>query len=298
MNRFIVLGFDMETDIGSYLKSYNGVQAGTRKILDILHRHDITATFFFTGDAAENNPQILQEVARAGHEIGCHSLKHETVGDAHFNMPNDSSILEQELQYRLQLNRQLVQDLCGILPVSYRAPRLWQGDAQVRVLEALGFLVDASYSVAVHRNMVVPYHPSRTSWLKAGDLRLLEMPNFAFREDPRRFRRYFGNNDQWPLLRLIGADFVIKHLEELVAEQVAAASSACFLFYLHPWEFERMPAKYRYDEGTFCFRPELHKNCGPRMVSEFARFVEKALDAGYNFTTCAGYREFYERGQG
>ena len=58
MEKYIIFGFDMETDIGSYLKTYNGVKYGTGKILSILKKYDIDATFLFTGDTAMNNPEI------------------------------------------------------------------------------------------------------------------------------------------------------------------------------------------------------------------------------------------------
>jgi peptidoglycan/xylan/chitin deacetylase (PgdA/CDA1 family) len=289
----MILGFDMETDIGSYLKTCTGVRNGTPRILGILSRLGVKATFFFTGDTAQQNPDIVQEVAREGHEIGCHSLKHETVGDAHFNMPNDSPILEEEMEHRIEMNRDIVRRTSGREPLSFRAPRLWQGDGQVRVLEKLGFLVDASYSVAAHREMSVPYHPSRASWLQAGDMKLLEIPNFAFRGDSARWRRYFGKNDQWPLLRLLGARFVLQNLPAVVNEQLTRAASACLLFYLHPWEFEPMPERYRYDEGTFHFRPELHQNCGRRMTRQFDLFLQGAREDGYELVTCEGYRAIH-----
>lgn len=164
MKKYILFGFDMESDIGSYLKSYRGVQQGTPVLLDILQRHGLPATFFFTGDTAKGNPEVVREVARRGFEVGCHSLKHETVGDVHFDMPGDIPILEEEVEHRLELNKKIVQDLCGRQPVSFRAPRLWQGQAQLAALEKLGFLVDASYSVFAHRERLTPYHPSREDW--------------------------------------------------------------------------------------------------------------------------------------
>jgi hypothetical protein len=124
-------------------------------------------------------------------------------------------------------------------------------------------------------------------------MKILEIPNFAFQEDGARYRRYFGKNDQWPLLRLLGARFVLQNLPPVVNEQLTMASSACLLFYLHPWEFEPMPAKYHYDEGTFAFKPELHQNCGPKMTREFDLFLRQALEKGYEFVTCEGYRAIH-----
>ncbi len=290
MKTFVILGFDMETDIGSYLKSYRGVRQGTPLILETLRRHGLPATFFFTGQTARDNPEVVREVARGGYDVGCHSLKHETVGDAHFDMPGDSPILEEEVEHRLELNQRIVQELCGSRPVSFRAPRLWQGQAQLAALEKLGFLVDASYSVFAHRDRLLPYHPSRDNWLAPGDMRILEIPNFAFDPASHNYERYFCKHDQWPLLRLLGARFVFARLADVLRRQAeAGAELGVLLFYLHPWEFQPMPGRYAYPEGTMRFRPELHANCGPRMAGEFERFLELALKEGWQFSSCRDF---------
>jgi hypothetical protein len=295
MKKYIIFGFDMETDIGSYLKTYNGVKRGTGKIVRILERYGIPATFFFTGDAASSNPDILKAVAAKGYEIGCHSLRHETVGEASFNMPNDSPILEGELENRLKLNVGIVRKLGGRKPVSFRAPRLWQGNGQIRVLEKLGFRTDASYSVAAHGKQLIPYHPSAKNWLERGGMKLLEIPNFAFLDREHDYSGYFCKNDQWPLLRLLGADFVAEKSRYVIERQGEQSGIGVLLFYLHPWEFEPMPAKFEYDEGTFHFKPELHENCGAFMQREFEKYIRRSLDDGFMFTTCRDFNKIWER---
>ena len=73
----VVLGFDMETDVGSWTPFYEGLKNGTPVILRLLEHHGITATFFFTGDSVKASPEALATVREAGHEIGAHSLFHE-----------------------------------------------------------------------------------------------------------------------------------------------------------------------------------------------------------------------------
>jgi peptidoglycan/xylan/chitin deacetylase (PgdA/CDA1 family) len=295
VKKHIIFGFDMESDIGSYLKSYRGVRQGTPVLLEILRRNSIPATFFFTGEAARQNPETAREVARLGYDVGCHSLRHETVGDAHFDMPGDIPILEEEVEHRLELNKRIVQDLAGEEPVSFRAPRLWQGQAQLAALEKLGFRVDASYSVFAHRERVAPYHPSRENWLVPGDMRILEIPNFAFDPSTYNYERYFCKHDQWPLLRLLGARFVFDRLGDVLRQQEAAGSGlGVLLFYLHPWEFQPMPGRYVYSEGTMHFRPELHANCGRKMAAEFERFIQMALRDGYQFSSCRDFAEVWD----
>ena len=55
-----VLGFDMETDIGSWTSFYDGFKIGAPRILKVLDKHGISATFFFTGDSARKNPEIVK----------------------------------------------------------------------------------------------------------------------------------------------------------------------------------------------------------------------------------------------
>jgi peptidoglycan/xylan/chitin deacetylase (PgdA/CDA1 family) len=48
----------------------------TGKILDILDRYDVKATFLMLGQAAKNNPALVREVANRGHTIGMHTQSH------------------------------------------------------------------------------------------------------------------------------------------------------------------------------------------------------------------------------
>ena len=134
----VVFGFDMETDVGSFTPYYEGVKHGTPELLKLLKKHDIRATFFWTGHAAENNPKMVGRVRDAGHETGCHGLFHETLGDPIFPLPNNWPILPSEVEGRLQIATQIVRDVSGDHPTSFRCPRLWGSTQVLNVLEKLG----------------------------------------------------------------------------------------------------------------------------------------------------------------
>ncbi len=51
----------------------------TPRLLEILRRHDAHATFFMVGKAAQNHPELVEEVAEAGHAIGNHSWDHPSL---------------------------------------------------------------------------------------------------------------------------------------------------------------------------------------------------------------------------
>jgi peptidoglycan/xylan/chitin deacetylase (PgdA/CDA1 family) len=48
----------------------------TLRLLDVLARHNARATFFMIGRYVRQRPEIVREVARAGHVIGNHTLTH------------------------------------------------------------------------------------------------------------------------------------------------------------------------------------------------------------------------------
>lgn len=49
----------------------------TEKMLSLLNRHSIKATFFLVGKEIEKEPDILAKISHFGHEIGNHSYYHD-----------------------------------------------------------------------------------------------------------------------------------------------------------------------------------------------------------------------------
>ncbi|MDK3257084.1 bifunctional polysaccharide deacetylase/glycosyltransferase family 2 protein [Blastococcus capsensis] len=54
----------------------------TPELLDLLAEHDVTATFFVTGEQVAKNPDVMRRIVREGHALGNHSLTHVDVGEA------------------------------------------------------------------------------------------------------------------------------------------------------------------------------------------------------------------------
>src|SRR4051812_16611229 len=55
------------------------MEACTRWLLDALAEVGAKATFFVVGQIAESHPQLIHDIAGAGHEVGCHSWDHRRV---------------------------------------------------------------------------------------------------------------------------------------------------------------------------------------------------------------------------
>lgn len=60
-----------------YLTFDDGPSEHTSKLLDILKKYNVKATFFCVANFAKNNPNIIKRMNKEGHAIGLHSLNHE-----------------------------------------------------------------------------------------------------------------------------------------------------------------------------------------------------------------------------
>ena len=278
-----VLGFDMETDIGSWTSFYDGFKIGTPRILDILKRRGITATFYFTADAAEHNPEWVKAVRDAGHEIGCHTLFHETIGDPLFEIPGMMPVLPEEVEHRIELATERVEKIAGVRPTSWRCPRLWGSTVVCNTLERLGYKSDASYPMYFYRERLTPYHPSKEDWTKEGDMKLIELPNFADLSMESK-DQYGRDMDQWPLWRTENAEAVMKHIEGYCKYCADKNVEPFLCFYMHPWEFAKMPEGLIYSgEGAVLPDPFIIKNCGDYSAEQFERLVIMLQEAGAEF---------------
>lgn len=294
----VVLGFDMETDIGSYTPFYEGVQHGTPHILEVLKRHDVKATFYWTGHAAEHNENMVRTVAAQGHETGCHGLFHETLGDAIFPLPNNWPILDSEVEGRLTIATDIIRKILGAAPVSFRCPRLWGSTQVVNVLEKLGYVSDASFPLYFHSAPFVPYYPSREDWTKPGDSTVLQIPNFCDLEmesqDP-----YGRDRDQWPLFRTHSADALMEKTIGFVRYVNIRGHRPVVCFYLHPWEYYPMQqGLIDFGECSVKPLPFIVQNCGPYAVDQFNKLCILLLEAGGRFVTANQLaREYAEKKQ-
>jgi peptidoglycan/xylan/chitin deacetylase (PgdA/CDA1 family) len=281
----VVYGFDMETDVGSFTPYYEGVKHGTPEVLKLLKKHGVSATFYWTGHAAENNPQMVRLVRDAGHETGCHGLYHETLGDPIFPLPNNWPILPSEVEGRLCEATRIVRKAGGVRPVSFRCPRLWGSTKVINVLESLGYVSDASFPLYFYKKPFTPYHPSARDWTKTGRLRLVEIPNFCDlsmkSNDP-----YQRDRDQWPVFRTKSAEAVMEKAESFIAYVQARKRRPVLCFYLHPWEFHPMPqGSLDFGESSVKPLPFIVKNCGQKAVRQLDRLTSMLRRCGGRFVT-------------
>ncbi len=97
----------------------------TPRILDILSREHVPATFFMVGLNAENNIPIVKRVYREGHEIGNHTFTH----------PNIAKVSRKRAVIEMEATRLLIECITGHSTVMFRAP--YNADFEPQKLEEL-----------------------------------------------------------------------------------------------------------------------------------------------------------------
>jgi len=245
----------------------------------------VEATFFFTGHAARSHPEIVRDVAAAGHEIGNHSIYHETVGDELYALPGLYPLLPEEVPRRLRVATQMVEDVLGEKVVSFRCPRLFGSTTVTNTLEELGYLADASYPMYYHKDRLLPYHPAREDWTREGDLTLVEIPNFADMS-VESSDEYGRDRDQWPIFRSEGAEALLGHVRGFLDFVSRRHDRACLCFYFHPWEFWPMPqGPIHISEAAVQVDAFIVKNCGDYALQQFDRTLEGLRQMGAEFLT-------------
>ena len=99
----------------------------TLKLLDVLAKHSVRATFFMIGRYVQQCPDIARAVAQAGHVIGNHTFTHPLL------------IFESAAQTRKELVdcRQALQDAIGDHSKLFRPPFGGRRPATLRIARAL-----------------------------------------------------------------------------------------------------------------------------------------------------------------
>jgi len=205
----------------------------TDKILQLLDKFSIKATFFILAHVIEDKPEILTRISQEGHEIASHGYSHELV------YKQDTKTFKQETEY----SKKICEDIIGKEVIGYRASNwsitsnsLWALD----IIQELGFKYDSSifptknYLYGIPNSPVVPYYHNNG---------LLEIPPSTVKifnvNIPFSGGFYFRLLPYWMI--------------NMFAEMYNKEHSYPAIFYIHPWELDveqprtlKLPTKNRF----------------------------------------------------
>lgn len=205
--------------IDQWPKYEDRILESSERILDILARANVKATFFVLGYVADTFPKLVQKVAEAGHEIALHGYHHRSVKD----------LTPDQFRLEIKRGRNIVEEISGKQVIGFRAPMFSINGSSLWALECLndmGFRYDSS--VYPTQNMLYGYPEApRSPYNPINDSSFVEFPLATV--------RYLGFN--WPIaggfyLRFWPYSIINWGVNRINREGKPA------VIYVHPWDLD------------------------------------------------------------
>lgn len=187
-------------------------------ILDLLDRHRTKATFFTLGWIAQRYPQLVRSIVAQGHELASHGYGHQRA----------SELTLDAFSIDIRLAKNILEELCGIEVLGYRAPsfsigagNLWAFDS----LAAAGYRYSSSVYPIRHDHYGMPDSPRFAYRVSGG---LVEIPVTTVRILNRNLPSSGGG--YFRLFPYALSRWMLRQVNETDRESA--------IFYFHPWEID------------------------------------------------------------
>jgi peptidoglycan/xylan/chitin deacetylase (PgdA/CDA1 family) len=239
---------------------------GVMRILELLAKHKITATFFIPGHTVLAFPKVVRAIHEAGHEIAHHGWVHE----------NPATLSPEEERAVLEKGLAIISDATGSRPVGYRSPAWDNSTSTVPLLLEYGF----EYESSLMGGDFEPY------WCRVGDS-WSKTTEYSFGKPVNLVELPVS----WSL-----DDF--PHFEYVMAPNgiIQAVQTPRNVLEIWTAEFD-----YLYDRiGQGLFMPTMHPQVigrGHRMMMLEAVIEHMIKRPGVTFTTCRDYSRKWRAGK-
>ncbi len=217
---FHVGAFNRLIQSGQWYRFETRFAQNTRKALDLLDQYKIKATFFVLGCIADQQPELVREVAERGHEIASRGYYPRSV----------QQLTPEEFREDLARAREALQRASGQRIVGYRAAQklyLPEDIWALNILAEEGYAYDSS--VMPHKRAASQNNDLRFAFVhEAGGRRLWEFPYSSVRFGPL-------------VVPIAGGNYFRQIPHTLVKHAVARwnrRSKAPFVMYFHVWELD------------------------------------------------------------
>ena len=219
------------------------VERNVQRILAMLARHQVQATFFTLGWIAERYPGLARSIVGQGHELASHGYGHQRATEM-----SAPAFLDD-----VRRAKAVLEDVSGQAVAGYRAPSFSIGASNLWAFDCLaraGYRYSSSVYPIRHDHYGMPDSPRHAHHRSAG---LLEVPMTTTRLLDRNLPSSGGG-----YFRLLPYA-----LSRWMLARVNRAEHRPAVFYFHPWEIDPgqprvagVPAAARWRHGVNIGRME------------------------------------------
>ncbi len=214
---------------GQWRRMEKRLPIGHYKLLSLLSKANVKATYFILGKTIEDHPQLIAEIISEGHEIACHSYSH----------PFINHLSPEAFRQDLQRCRRLIENF-GIRFTGFRAPYFsitaqnwWAMD----IIQQEDFVYDSSIFSGDAKRTGIPGFPPTIQTLSNG---LIEFPIPSVKV----LGYDFGIGGGY--FRLLPYRFFKEKMEQILLQRHS-------IFYVHPWELDVHQPKVPFINGRIRF---------------------------------------------
>jgi len=250
-------------------------EQGTPLLKDLLEKYGIAGTFYTQATAIERFPDLVCELDRCGHHVGCHGYNHENYGGKPVKVWTksqpvflpDNKIKEQLLQECIDIHSQVLDKH----PETFVAPFDNVNKDLLLILDDLGFKVDCSfhnYSLGLNS---FPFFPLDGKSLVEIPLTVLQMGTDA----PKNILEAFAYNPE----------LAEERLRAYVKSSLENYPFCIVLITCHPYEFLHVKVPH----------PEEILIVGDRKIKALEKALRYLLDCGAVFKNPLDIASLYKK---
>jgi polysaccharide deacetylase family protein (PEP-CTERM system associated) len=280
---FQVSAFEKNVPKSDWCNFPHRVMDNTLRMLDLLAKRNVHATFFVLGWVAEQYPDLVRRIVRNGHELASHSYWHRLVYEQS----------PEEFRQDLRQSKRILEDISGVEVTAYRAPSfsiikksLWALD----ILVEEGFRADSSIFPTVHDRYGIP-GAERT-------IHCVQTKSGSLWEFPPSVRSVMGVD-----LPVSGGGYFRAYPYWFSAQsfrQINNTAKRPFMFYVHPWEIDPDQMRMEFAKGVTRFRHYVNLKGNyhklEKLLAEFQFTRMNDVISGYSETSdsteCASPRNY------
>jgi polysaccharide deacetylase family protein (PEP-CTERM system associated) len=256
----------------------NAIERQTEIILRLLENTGRKATFFVLGMLAKFRPNLVKQIAVAGHEIGLH-------GSQHLDM---RKLTRAQAEADLRDSHKLVTDIIGRPVYGYRAPYFSVDASNLYVLEILtdmGLIYDSSiFPMKLRRYGIANFNTEDALYRLPNQGEIVELPLTVAAAFGRRIPVAGGGYVR--LFPSILLDRIFRRLN---------SGARNVMLYMHPYEFDSSPIDCTTNCPPGARYPAVQGLVLNRKWNLFRRTIHgkiKALLERYDFITCYEKAEY------